>query len=47
MTSYPYTDYRTFGVPTVRSDRPAPRVRRVSDHTVSQQYQSNQFDKYL
>jgi hypothetical protein len=26
-------DYRTFGVPTIRVDRPAPRIRRVSDRT--------------
>jgi hypothetical protein len=25
--------YRTYGVPTIRSDIPAPRLRRVSDRT--------------
>ena len=28
-------NYRAYGVPTIRSDLPAPRIRRVSDHTVS------------
>ena len=27
---------RSFGVPTVRYDKPAPRIRRVGDNTVSQ-----------
>ena len=31
----PTLNYRTYGVPTIRSDLPAPRIRRVSDHTVS------------
>lgn len=30
----PSHNYRTYGVPTIRSDLPAPRIRRVSDHTV-------------
>lgn len=30
----PTCNYRTYGVPTIRSDLPAPRIRRVSDHTV-------------
>ena len=29
----PTKDFRAFGVPTVRSDLPAPRVKRVSDYT--------------
>ena len=29
------TDYRSFGVPTIRSDRPAPTIRRVGDNIVS------------
>ena len=31
----PAHNYRAYGVPTIRSDLPAPRIRRVSDHTVS------------
>ena len=31
----PTRNYRTYGVPTIRSDLPAPKIRRVSDHTVS------------
>ena len=30
----PTLNYRTYGVPTIRSDLPAPRIRRVADHTV-------------
>ncbi|XP_049323534.1 EF-hand domain-containing family member B [Astyanax mexicanus] len=29
----PTTDYRTYGVPTVRLDLPAPQIKRVSDRT--------------
>ncbi|XP_072548550.1 EF-hand domain-containing family member B [Salminus brasiliensis] len=29
----PTTDYRTYGVPTVRMDLPAPRIKRISDRT--------------
>ena len=28
-------NYRTFGVPTIRSDLPAPRLKRISDHKVN------------
>ena len=28
-------DHHTYGVPTIRCDRPAPRIRRVGDSTVS------------
>ena len=31
----PSHNYRPYGVPTIRSDLPAPRIRRVADHTVS------------
>ncbi len=31
----PTHSYRSYGVPTIRSDLPAPCIRRVSDHTVS------------
>ena len=34
----PTLNYRTYGVPTIRSDLPAPRIKRVSDHTVSSIY---------
>lgn len=30
----PTQDYRVYGVPTVRSDLPAPRIKRVSDSKV-------------
>ncbi|XP_036414117.1 EF-hand domain-containing family member B [Colossoma macropomum] len=29
----PTTDYRTYGVPSVRTDLPAPRIKRISDRT--------------
>ncbi len=35
-TAYLFTghlDYRCYGVPTMRTDLPAPRVKRVSDRT--------------
>lgn len=32
----PTHNYRTYGVPTIRSDLPAPRIRRVGDSTVSE-----------
>ena len=32
---YIIIDYRSYGVPTIRSDRPAPLIRRVGDSTVS------------
>ena len=28
-----FADYRTYGVPSIRSDLPGPRVRRVGDRT--------------
>lgn len=31
-------NYRSFGVPTIRSDLPAPRIKRVSDMKVSSSY---------
>ncbi|XP_067094035.1 EF-hand domain-containing family member B [Osmerus mordax] len=31
--SHPPTDYRPYGIPTVRTDLAAPRIKRVSDHT--------------
>ena len=31
----PTHNYHTYGVPTIRSDLPAPRIRRVGDSTVS------------
>ena len=34
--SIPTQNVRTFGVPTIRSDKPAPRIKRVADTTVSQ-----------
>ena len=33
-------NYRTFGVPTIRSDLAAPRLKRVSDNKVSKLYVS-------
>ena len=33
----PTHNYRMYGVPTIRSDLPAPRIRRVGDSTVSRQ----------
>ena len=32
MTSFS-ADYRPYGIPTVRTDLAAPRIKRVSDHT--------------
>jgi hypothetical protein len=29
------SDWRSYGVPTIRSDLAAPRIRRISDRTVS------------
>ncbi len=31
----PTRNYRTYGVPTIRSDLPAPRIKRVADTSVS------------
>jgi hypothetical protein len=31
ISCFPSTDYRTYGVPTLRTDLPAPRIKRIED----------------
>ena len=33
-----FVDWRLYGVPTIRSDLAAPRIRRISDRIVSKNY---------